>query len=465
MYIAFLIASLALPLFDFGLYTLVLAMKEILNAIATFGLDQVLIRLLARVDSLGARKRLLRDAVVLKLLCSAIAGAILLDGMLWLGVSNDLVLGSAIMMADLILASVSSSLTSYYQARLLSSTPTTLQAIARTAYLIGLVAVALLGASWLVWLDILLLSDALLCLLLAWKLGRHLGGVVAVPTPYRTQMFFEAIPLGIASIGVLLYSRIDTILIAHLRTVTEVAYYSASYKLAETPLVVMTGISATVLPLVSSLTMMPDQRRRIADTAVRSLRYTYALSLIAAVTVTFFARQIVSLIYGDRFAQIVPAVVILIWGTVAMASNSVTASIYTALKYQRLLMLVVGANLLVNLGVNLWAIPHWGYFGSAVATTATEGFNTLVQISVLCWLLRWGRLAFTTVFAIVVGGGSITVYFITNGQPSPILGAQVLALLVALLLVFRLVTRDDAHRLRGALARVLSRRRSLGTAR
>ncbi|HET9979215.1 MAG TPA: flippase [Ktedonobacterales bacterium] len=461
MYIAFLLASLTLPLYDFGLYTLVLALKEILNSVATFGLDQVLIRLLARADSMEARKRLLRDAVVLKLLCSAIAGAVLLDGMLWLRVSNDLVLGSAIMLADLILANLSSSLMSYYQARLLSSTPTMLQAVARALDLAGMVAGMLTGASWLVLLEILLLSDALLCVLLTVKLGRHLGAVVAIPLPYRTQMFFEAIPLGIASIGVLLYTRIDTMLIANLRNVSEVAYYSAAYKLTESPLVIMTGISATVLPLISSLAMSPDIRQRIAAIAQRSLRYTYTLSLIAAVAVTFFGRQMVAVIYEGRYTQIAPAVVILIWGTVAMASNSVTASIYTAMKRQRLLMVVVGVNLVVNLAVNLWAIPRWGYFGSAVATTATEGVNMLVQVVILCWLLGQARLAFTTALALIVGGASITLYFLMDGRPSPLLGAEALGALVIILLLCRMVTRDDIQRMRGAARRILSRRRRL----
>ena len=459
MYIAFLLASLTLPLFDFGLYTLVLALKEILNSVATFGLDQVLIRLLARADSLEARKRLLRDSVVLKLLCSAVAGAVLLDGMLWLGVNSDLVLGAAIMLADLVLANLSSSLMSYYQARLLSSTPTMLQAAARTLYLGGMVVGMLTGASWLVLLEILLLSDALLCILLTLKLGRHLGAVVAAPLPYRTQMFFEAIPLGIASIGVLLYTRIDTMLIANLRNVSEVAYYSATYKLTESPLVVMTGISATVLPLISSLVISDDIRQRIAAIALRSLRYTYTLSLISAVTVTFFGRQIIAVIYEGRYNQIAPAVVVLIWGTVAMASNSVTASIYTAMKRQRLLMVVVGVNLLVNLAVNLWAIPRWGYFGSAVATTATEGVNMLVQVVILCGLLGRARLAFTTVLAFVVGGASITAYFVMDGRPSPLVGVEALAALVAVLLVCRMVTRDDISRMRGALSRIVSRRK------
>ena len=463
-YIAFIIVSLQLPIADFGLYNLVFAIGQILNSVATFGMDQVLIRLLAQHGAPEQRKRLLRDAIILKLVSSALAGAILLDALLWLRSSTDLIFGMAIMVADLLVVNLASTLTSYDRARLRSTGPTLIQSGTRAVYLVLLLVASRLGVPWYGLLEMLLVSDALACAALAWHVGRRVRGIAAVGAPQRLAMFRDAAPLGVAAVGVLLYTRLDTILVANMRNVSEVAFYSASYKFTEAPLTIITAISATVLPLISAWSMTGSWRERVAGGSQRALRYAYVLSLSAAVLVTFFGGYLVRLLYGSRYDSILPTVIVLIWGTVAMASNSVSSSILTGLGRQRLLMAIVGLNLLVNVSVNLWAIPRWGYFGSALATTATEGVNALAQITALCILLRRARVAWTTLLAIIIGAVNLAVFFGMGGhtrQLSPLVGVGALAALALALVVFRLVTLDDLQVMRRLGARV-RRGRSAG---
>jgi O-antigen/teichoic acid export membrane protein/glycosyltransferase involved in cell wall biosynthesis len=463
-YIAFIIVSMQLPIADFGLYNLVFAIGQILNSVATFGMDQVLIRLLAQQGAREQRKRLLHDAIILKLVSSALAGAILLDALLWLRSSSDLVFGMAIMVADLLVVNLASTLISYDRARLRSTGPTLIQSGTRAIYIVLLLVAARQGIPWYGLLEMLLVADALACAALAWHVGRRVRDIAAVGAPHRLAMFRDAVPLGVAAVGVLLYTRLDTILVANMRNVSEVAYYSASYKFTEAPLTIITAISATVLPLISAWSMTGSWRERVAGGSQRALRYAYVLSLGAAVTVTFFGGALVRLLYGSRYESILPTVIVLIWGTVAMASNSVSSSILTGLGRQRLLMAIVGVNLLVNVSVNLWAIPRWGYFGSALATTATEGVNALVQVTALCILLKRVRLAWTTVIAIAIGAVNLTVYFGISARTthlSPLIGVAALVGLVLCLVVFRLVTREDLHVIRRLGARV-RRGRSAG---
>lgn len=453
-YLAFIIVSLQLSIADFGLYNLVLAIGMILNSVATFGMDSVLVRKLAQHDAREKRKRLLRDAIILKVVSSALAGAVLLDGLLWIGTSSDFVLGMAIMVGDLLMLNLASTLTAYDRARLRSGKPTTIQSVTRGVYLVLLIAASRLDIPWYGLIEMLLIADALSLAALAWHVGRSVRDVEPFGAPERLNMFREAVPLGIAAVGVLLYSRLDTILVANMRNVSEVAYYSASYKFTEAPLMIITSISATVLPLISAWSMTGDWRERIAGGSQRALRYAYVLSLSAAVLVTFYGEYAVHLLYGSRYTTILPTVTVLIWGTVTMASNSVSVSILTGLGRMRLLMCVSGVNILVNLAVNLWAIPQWGYFGSAIATTATEGVNMIVQITALCILLRRPSLAWTTIVAVVVGAINLTVYFGMDTHPSPLIGALATVGLVICLVVTRLVTLDDLKVIRRLGARV-----------
>jgi O-antigen/teichoic acid export membrane protein len=452
---AFYIVSLALSVHDLGLYTLVLAIGEIFSSVASFGLDGVLVRMLAQADSRGGSKRLLRDATVIKIVSSVLAGALAVSLLYALGYATDVVIGTGIAMGDVLLVNVASTLVSYYRARLRSTSITGIQTIVRVGYVGLLLLGVFMGASWLLLLTVLLLADAVLCTALAFKLRPRLGSVALTGGPARRRMFAEALPLGLASIAILAYTRIDTLLIAQMRGASEVAYYTVAYKLTEAPLIFITSIAATALPMISAWSATDARAGRVAAAAHRALRYSYLVALPIAVALSLFASDLIALIYGATFLTIVPAMTVLAWAMVAMASNIITASVLTAVGRQRALAAVTGLNLAINLGVNLWAIPRWGYFGSAMATTATEGVNMLVQVAIVCIALRRPRLAVGALLALLVGSATLVARMVMGIEPTTAQSIGILAALLILLIVFRFITRDDLAR----LGRVLRKRR------
>jgi O-antigen/teichoic acid export membrane protein len=446
-YIAFIIAAAALSVQDFSIYVLVLTGKELLNSITTFGWDQVLIRTLSHTPSAETRKRLLRDGVALKLGASLVCAVVIVIALYIMGTSADIIAGTVIVVGDLILANLGSSLMTYYRARLDARAPTIAQAIARAIYLIAMAVAARMGGNWLVMLELLLLSDAAICVILTVLLSRRLGHVGLAPERHIRSMLPQVISLGIAGIGILAYHRLDTFLIAQLGHVNEVGYYSAAYKMTEAPLAVIVAISTTVLPLVSYRELDGEVRARVAALTKQALRYGYALSLLATVSMTVFAPLMVRILYGSRFESIVPAVIIMAWSTVGLAINNITSAVLTGIGRQRILLPVVGVNLIINLALNVMLIPHWGYLGSSVATTVTEDFNVIVQVLILCIILRRISLIGTTVLAIILGAVSLVGIFTFNIKPTLVEGTIAMVVLCVILFVTRVVTLDDLRRL------------------
>jgi O-antigen/teichoic acid export membrane protein len=446
-YIAFIIAAAALSVEDFSIYVLILTGKELLNSITTFGWDQVLIRTLSHTTSAEARKRLLRDGVALKLIASLACAVVIIIAMYIIGTSADVIAGTIIVVGDLILANLGASLMTYYRARLDARAPTIAQAIARATYLIALAVAARMGGSWLVMLELLLLSDAAICIILTVLLSRRLGHVGLAPDRHIRSMLPQVITLGIAGIGILAYHRLDTFLIAQLGHINEVGYYSAAYKLTEAPLAILVAVSTTVLPLVSYRELDGEVRARVAALTKQALRYGYALSLLAAVGLTVFAPLIVRILYGPRFESIVPAVIIMAWSTVGLAINNITSAVLTGIGRQRILLPVVGVNLVINLVLNVLLIPHWGYLGSSVVTTVTEDFNVIVQVVILCIILRRISLIGTTVLAFILGTVCLVGIFGFNIQPTLVEGAITIIVLCVILFATRVVTKDDMRRL------------------
>jgi O-antigen/teichoic acid export membrane protein len=450
-FVAFYIVSLTLPVREFGLYTLVLALRELTSAVASFGLDDILVRMLSQAQGIIAQKRLLRDAVIIKCASGALACGIMIAVATLLQVDDDLAFGAALAGCDLILIGVTASLASYYRARLRASALTGIQAAVSLLYL-GLLGLgAWRGSSWLDLLLALVVSDAILCVAIAFKLSGRLGPAPLDAAPRKRVLFIGALPLGLASIAVLAYTRLDTVLIAYLRTPTEVALYTVSYKLTEVPLILMTAIAASALPVVSAWSVASIGSARVIEASSRALRYSAVLALPIAVGVTFFARDLLSLLYGQEFAGAAPAVSVLIWAMVAMSSNIVSGAILTAIRKAHLLAIIAAINLVVNITVNLWAIPRWGYFGAAVATATTEGLNAAMQVTLLCLVLRRLRLATGYALSLILSVATLSVSFGLVGQLTQTQELAALCLVPILLVACRLLTLDDLR----ALSRVV----------
>ncbi len=460
----FYIVSVALPLHDLGFYMLVVALREILSAFATLGIDVILIRSLTQAAGRAAEKRLLRDAVVIKIITAVLAGAGMIAAAYLLQADRDLAVGATIGAGDMVLAAVAATLFSYYGSHLRTSSLTGIQTAVSALYIGLLLVGAWAGASWLELLWIRLLTDAVLCVAVAFKLGRRLRPVVIDAPADRWRMLWTSLPLGVVSIAILVYTRLDTVLLEQLRGPTEVAYYTVTYKITEAPLIIITSIAATTLPMVSAWSVSPAGRQRIIGTTQRALRYGYAAALVIAVAISLFGGELIALLYGPKFASVLPAMIVLIWAMVAMASNIISAAVLTAVRKTNMLMIGAVINLALNIVLNLWAIPQWGYFGSAVATAATEGINTVIQILILCVVLRQVRLALPFVLALAIGAVTLSIVF--GGFVTLSLFEQLgaMGLLIVLLVLCRFVTAADARWLYRASVRRWLRADSSGSA-
>lgn len=458
----FYIVSVVLPLHDLGFFMLVVALREILSAFATLGIDTILIRGLSQARGLSAEKRLLADAMVIKLVTAVLAGVAMVAAAYVLQADSDLATGAVIGAGDLLLVSIAATLSSYYSSHLRTSSLTGIQTVVSVVYIGLLLLAAWAGASWVELLAVRLLADALLCVAVAFKLGRRIRPVVIDAPAARWRMFWTSIPYGIFSITILVYTRLDTVLLEQLRGPAEVAYYTVTYKVTEAPLIIITSIAASTLPIVSAWGLSATGRERVLQTTQRALRYSYAVALVIAVCISFFGGQLIALLYGPKFAAVLPAMIVLIWAMVAMASNIISATVLTALRRTNVLVIAALIDLALNVGLNLWAIPQWGYFGSAVATAATEGINTAIQVLVLCLVLRQLRPALPFLFALAVGAATLGLVF--GGFVALSLGEELAAvgLLLCLLVMARFITLDDV---RGLYRRALTRHRPVSPGR
>jgi len=178
-----------------------------------------------------------------------------------------------------------------------------------------------------------------------------------------------------------LYWRIDILMLSELRSVADVGYYGAAWRLLEFALIVPQSLCLSLYPRMASLAQSdPDALNALGQTA---MRYLFAASLPLAVGATVLAEPVLTLLYGEPFRTAGLTLTILMWTLVPYAWVRYHAYVLVAAELQRIDMLLNVAMSAVNIALNLVLIPAYGSLGAAIATLTSVGVYGLAQYGYL----------------------------------------------------------------------------------
>ncbi len=169
-----------------------------------------------------------------------------------------------------------------------------------------------------------------------------------------------------------LYRRIDVVILQHLQGDAAVGFYSAAYKIIFLFLLLPASFVKAVFPLLSE--QASQDKDKLAQTLLWSMKYLVALSLPIAVSCALFSRQIITLFFGQAFLNSGMILSILGWSLVFSSSNHILSSgLVAAVK----MVEVVSGTLIVfivNLVLNFILIPKFSYIGAAYSILISELF-------------------------------------------------------------------------------------------
>lgn len=190
--------------------------------------------------------------------------------------------------------------------------------------------------------------------------GARLGGMLG-----------RALPLALVSVFILVYVRVDMVMLEMMGVgYREIGWYAAAVRVVDAVGVLPGMAAGAMLPVLSGLAAGPPEG--FARLYRQGQRFLLALGLPAAVGLWLVRRPLTELVFGREFA---PAAAALAWLGPALGVvflNHLQIAALTALGRQRAAAWATGACVLVNVGLNLAAIPRWGFAGAAAATLVTE---------------------------------------------------------------------------------------------
>ncbi|MFA5054965.1 MAG: flippase [Dehalococcoidia bacterium] len=188
-------------------------------------------------------------------------------------------------------------------------------------------------------------------------------------TDYTRQLLQYSLPLFVISIGFLIATEIDTVMIGILSTDYEVGIYAVAkqiiIKLPHIALVISLG----TMPLFAKLNQ--DNKEYLKALFYRLLKINTVIFGSIIILILAAGWYFIPLIFGAEYKDSVLPLVILIPYLIIYSYSIFLSSFldYRGKARKRAINLIIA--LLLNLGLNLVLIPRYGAVGAAIATSVS----------------------------------------------------------------------------------------------
>jgi O-antigen/teichoic acid export membrane protein len=208
----------------------------------------------------------------------------------------------------------------------------------------------------------------------------RLGGVgLAYDAQVWRDLHRTALPLGFFLVVLNLYSYVDGVMLGSMRTDAETGLYAVAYRIYEGFTYAALAVSTVLTQRLSALSVSDrTQHRRVAIGGVVG-----SAALGAAVTLVAFAiaTPLLVFLFGPDYAAATPSFRILVVGLPIVFAIWILHAIAISVDRERLLLQTGLVGLAVNVGLNLYVIPHYGPVGAAAATVAGEAVSMAVLVA------------------------------------------------------------------------------------
>jgi O-antigen/teichoic acid export membrane protein len=248
---------------------------------------------------------------------------------------------------------------------------------------------------------------------------------------------FVADALGL----ILLYT--DIILIGYFLATEDVGYYSVAVSLSTFFLLVPQAIQRITFPATSGY-WSQNNRQALSNMIDKSMKYAACLLLPLGLGVGFFARDIITGVFGQEFIHAAwPLCVLLIARVITGSTNVPIGLSFSGVGRPdiplKLAVITAGA----NVGLNILLIPRWGILGAAIATTVSLLLGVIIFLALMPRILgvridiKW----FTRAFGLACIGIALFLAGIRLMNPYVVGGVILSGYMVFVLSV--LLTRED----------------------
>ncbi|MCP1106072.1 flippase [Serratia nevei] len=191
---------------------------------------------------------------------------------------------------------------------------------------------------------------------------------------YGRYLFSVGLPLAISSLSIVIYTRIDQIMLGNYLGERSVGLYSAAITLSQGWVFVPIALIMSMMPSVANAGSEEEQEERI--------RQLYLVVLVLSAPViallSLFPQPIVTLMFGEHYRQ--TASILALCSVTSLFSVMGTVSYRAIVLFSgyRFIAIKMPLAALANVAMNVVLIPRYGIMGAAISTLSTEFISFFV---------------------------------------------------------------------------------------
>jgi PST family polysaccharide transporter len=359
---------------QFGVFNYATAFVALFSTLSTLGLDGIVVRSIVREPE--KRAEILGTAFWLKLFGGVAALVLAVSSIIAVRHDDQLTISLVAILSSVGIFQAFDTIDLWFQSQVQSK----YTVIAKnTAFVItALVKVALISFHApliaFAWAGLGEVSLGTIGLIISYRVRGYSPWLWPWSSQLAKTLLKESWPLILSGLTVMIYMRIDQIMLGQMVGDKAVGLYSAATRISEVWYFIPTAMASSVSPAIYAAKEVSESLyyRRIEQ----FLRLLSWLSIVVAVPMSFLSGTIITILFGKSYEASAYILAIHIWASLFVFMGVGTSSWFIAegLTQFALRRTIIGA--ITNVFLNIFLIPAYGGVGAAIATVISQAFAT-----------------------------------------------------------------------------------------
>lgn len=362
---------------EFGLFSYAMALVAIGSAISVLGLDSVVVKeLLVKPQD---RDVLLGTSVILQFVAGLMMFLILLGLVYYFKSDNPVLVLITAILGPISFLRASEVVKYWFESQLLSKV--TVRVENAVFILFSCIKAGLIFHGFgLVSVVVAVLIESIVVASAHILIYQFHGGVLSVGSFSKSRaadLLSKSWPFVVSSIAVMVYLRIDVVMLENYLGASAVGNYGVATRVAEVWYFIPGVIVASVFP--SIMDARNTDQMLYTTRLVRLLTVLFWTSVGIALTTSITSQWIVTNLFGPSYLSAASILSVITWSSVFVFIGVASGRWFLIENLQRLLLYrtVIGA--IINVILNFVLIPHYGALGAAWATLASQAYANVLS--------------------------------------------------------------------------------------
>lgn len=355
---------------QFGLLNYALAFTGLFGAIATLGLQGIVVRDIVR-DPDGARLTL-GTAALLQFIGGWVCFVLILIAIGYLRPDDLLSRSIVTILGAMVLFKTSDVAVYWFESQVQSKYVVWAQNSVFLIFALGKVALIFNNASLTAFVWLMLFETVFVALILIIIFDRFGWPLTALraSSGRAIELLRDSWPLLLSGMAIAFYMKIDQVMLGQMKGSEAVGVFSAATRISEVWYFIPMAIVASVSPVIISTKQICE--KKYLHRTQKLFDWLVLLSVSVAIPVTFLSDFIIETLYGASYADSAVLLAIHVWASVFVCLGVASSQNFLAENRQIISMQRTFSGLAVNILLNWLLIPVYGAIGAAVATVVSQ---------------------------------------------------------------------------------------------